>query len=50
MYQSVAAGLALALAVTSVNIPAHTASAAVKKYWPVVEKAQLSAAKNIFLL
>ena len=42
--KSVAAGLSLALIVTSVNIPVKTASAA-KKY-RVVEKAVLSAAKK----
>jgi len=43
--KSVAAGLSLALVVTSVNLPVNTASAA-KKY-RVVEKAVLSAAKKI---
>ena len=42
--KSVAAGLSLALIVTSVNLPVKTASAA-KKY-RVVEKAVLSAAKK----
>lgn len=46
--KSVAAGLSLALIVTSGNIPVKTASAA-RKY-KVVEKAVLSAAKRTGLL